>query len=763
MRDAITAAGAVALVVCALLAPAPELAAQQPDSGWRAAVEEDVAYLSSLKPPAQGSSAELHAADYVQRRLTAMGLAPQLSYLGGSGSGQPLSAIVEAVVPGTREDVLVMAVPLASPAPAPGDPIGAWRRRVEPTASGVAPALALGFARSLAGSTQPPPITVRFLFLGAEHRAGEPDTAAGSRVFLQEFQAGVPVAVLYLDLRAIPSHLVPYAGGAGIESPPWLFRRVVTALRRAGQPLRLAGANTVHLVRLGLAQQSRLAPFHRAGHPALYLAGRYRPVDDSQRDLWLNRMQGFFGLLLASFAGGVPADWDRHYLLFHQPGWTQIIAEYEYVIALLVLLAMAVTYCFAVAGRLRYFLAPLWRDLWRVPLLAAAAYAAIGAGSAAAGLLSELRGVPALWHEAPVLFAALKVAAALLVAAALRYLRSARWLPPPRPAVARFDWAAAVVLLAALIGAAAAVNVALTFPLVWALLCAFLATTSRNRWVRFICILPAPFWIVAAAGGLLALPALPFVESVLFASPAGDLLTAAVALPFILLWRGGTAGLRAQDRRRPLSRRRTALHAWTAALAVLLCAGSLYALTMNPYGAGASQPLAARAVVDLDTGRSNLHLSSPGPIGAVAIDIAGEERSVTTRQRQFTVPAPTLTGLMTVTESAETYRDRHTVALGLAPAGQPRELRLTLESDDEFTLLGASHRFHKLDQGSYRLLIGPAPPNPLALNLTVPRNLKLVLRYELEYDRAPVPVTVAAGDMTVLTSTQVRGSIPISS
>lgn len=760
MRGAITAAGAVSLVVCALLAPAPELAAQQPDPGWRAAMEQDVAYLSSLKPPAQGSAAELHAADYVQRRLTAMGLAPQLRYLGGAG--QPLSAIVEAVVPGTREDMLVVAVPLAPPAPAPGDPSAAWRRRLEPTASGVAPALALGFARSLAGSTQLPPVTVRFLFLGAEHGAGDPSAAAGSRLFLQEFQAGVPVAVLYLDLRAIPSHLVPYAGGAGIESPPWLFRRVATAARRAGQPLRLAGANTVHLVRLGLAQRSRLAPFHQAGHPALYLAGRYRPVDDSQRDLWLNRMQGFFGLLLASFAGGVPADWDRHYLLFQQPGWTQIIAEYEYVIALLVLLAMAVTYCFAVAGRLRFFLAPLWRDLWRVPLLAAAAYAAIAVGSAAVRLLPELRGVPALWHEAPVLFAVLKAAAALLVAALLRYLRSASWLPQPRPAVARFDWAAAVVLLTALIGAAATINVALAFPLVWALLCAFLATTSRNRWVRFVCILPAPFWIIAAAGGLLALPALPFVESALFASPAGDLLAAAVALPFILLWRGGVAGLR-QDRRRALSRRPVAPHAWTAALAVLLGAGSLYALTMNPYGAGRSQPLAARASVDLDTGRSNLHLSSPGPIGTVTIGIAGEKRTVTTRQRQFTVTAPTLTGLMTVTETAETYRDRHTVALGLAPAGQPRELRLTLESDDEFTLLGASHRFHKLDQGSYRLLIGPAPPNPLALNLTVPRNLKLVLRYELEYDRAPVPVTVAAADRTVLISTQVRGSIPISS
>ncbi len=751
----------------AWLALAPALAAAQtasPADTWGAAVTEDTAYLSLLRPQAHGSAAEIHAADYVHGRLTAMGLAPELRLLGGAGSGAPVSAIVDATVTGGRPDLLVVAVPLLPPAPAPGDTIAAWRRRAEAPASGVGPALALGFARSLAGSPQPPPVSVRFLFLGAEHGAGAPGSAAGSRLFLEEFQAGAPVAVLYLDLRAVPSHLVPYAGGAGIESPPWLFERVVTALRSAGPPLRLTAANTIHLVRLGLAQESPAAPFHRAGHPALYLAGRYRPVDPAQQTRWLNRMQGFFALLLAAFDGGVPADWDRHYLLFQRPGRTLIVSEYHYVIGLLAFLALAVTYCFAASARLRYFLAPLGRGLWRLPLLAAAAYAAIGAGSAAVRLLSGLRGTPAAWQEAPALFLALKVAAALLVAALLRYLTGARWLPRRhRQEVVRFDWAAAVVLLTALTGAAAAGNLALAAPLAWALLCALVATTVRNPGIRFLCILPAPLWLLAAGGGLLALPALPFTELLLFPGPVADLIAAAMVLPFVLLGRAGVAGLRRPDRTRVRARRRTLLHARTAALAVLLGAGSLYALTMNLYGADGRQPLAARAVVDLDTGRSNLQLSSPAPIGTVAVTIGGEQRAVTTRERQVIVPAPVPAGLMSVTESANSYRDRSTLALGLSAAGEPRALRLTLESDDEFTLLGASHRFRKLDKGSYRILAGAAPPNPLALELTVPRNLRLVLRYELEYDRPPLPITVAGNDRMVLTSTQVRGSIALSS
>ena len=559
MRSAIAApASAARLTAILWLALAPALAAQTPPAagGWGAAVAEDTAYLSSLRPHAQGSAAELRAADYVHGRLRAMGLAPELHLAAGAGSGAGL--IVDAVVPGSRPDLLLVAVPLLPPAPAPGDPIAAGRR-AEPAASGIGPALALGFARSLAGSPQPPPVSVRFLFLGGEHGAGAPEHGAGSRLFLQEFRAGAPVAVLYLDLRAVPSHLVPYAGGAGRESPPWLFRRVATALRHAGPPLRLAAANTVHLVRLGLTPQSLLAPFHQAGHPALYLAGRYRPVDPAHRDRWLNRMQGFFTLLLASFDDGVPAAWDRNYLLVQRPGWTLTVSEYHYVIGLLLFLALAVTCCFANSARLRYFLAPLRRGWWRLPLLAAAAYAALGAGSAVVRLLPELRGAPAPWQEAPALFAALKVTAALLTAALLRFLAGAVRLPRRhRQEIVRFHWAAAVLLLTALTGAAAASNLALAAPPAWALLCALLATVVRSRGIRFLCVLAAPAWLAGAAGGLLALPALPFVESLLFGPPAVDLAAAAVVLPFVLLGRAGVAGLRRPQRRRARARRSAA-------------------------------------------------------------------------------------------------------------------------------------------------------------------------------------------------------------
>lgn len=748
-------------MVCILLALTLD-AQQSPrsaDDAWHAAFDRDVEYLSAIEPRAQGSTAELHAADYVQRQLAAMGLAPQLRFL-----NNPLSATVEAVVPGALPDSLLVAVPLTPPAPAPGDSIAAWRRLVEPTLSGIAPAVALGFARSLAGASRPPPVTVRFLFLGAEHGAAEQGYPVGSRRFLQEFQVGAPVAVLYLDLRGIPSHLVPYAGGAGIESPPWLHDRVVTALQAAGTPLRLTRANTIHLVRLGLTPRSLLAPFHQAGLPGLLLAGQYQPLDDSESRLWPDRMQEFLALLLASFSDGIPDDWGRHYLLFNRPRSPLIVTEPDYVTGLIIVLGLAITYLFAVSRRLRFFLAPLWRDLWRIPLLAAVTFAAISAGTAVVRLLPTVRGTPTLWHEAPLLFVALKVAVALLTAALLRYVAAAGWLPQPRrQPVARFDWAAAVVLLFALSAGAAVVNLALAFPLVWALLCALLATTSGNPWIRLLWIVPAPLWIIAPARGLLTLPALPFVELVLFASPVVDLLATAAVLPFWLLARGAAAGLHRSGRRRPVRGRTVALHAWTAALAVLIVAGSAQALTMNLYGETGLQPLAARVSIDLDTGRSNLHLSSPGPIGAVTVNLAGEERSVTTRAQVFTVPMATVTGLMTFTERAETYRDRHGVTLDLAPLGQPRELRLTLESDDAFALLGASHRYWKLDQGRYRLLVGLGPPNPLPVQLTVPRDLKLVLRFEWVYDQPPVPLTVQGDDKVVVTSTRVTGSIPISS
>ena len=765
MRCAITArrfAGA-AVVVCVLLALTPMLDAQQSprsaDAAWRTAFDRDVEYLSALAPRAQGSTAELHAAEYIQRRLSAMGLPPQLRFL-----NDPLSATVEAVVPGALPDTLLVAVPLTPPAPAPGDSIAAWRRLVEPAVSGIAPAVALGFARSLAGATQPPPITVRFLFLGAEHGPADEGYPVGSRRFLQEFQVGAPVAVLYLNLRGIPSHLVPYAGGIGIESPPWLYDRAVTALQAAGNPLRLSRTNTIHLVRLGLTPRSLLAPFHQAGLPGLLLAGQYRPLDDSTSLLWPDRMQGFLTLLLASFADGVPDDWGRHYLLFNRPRSPLIVTEPDYLIALILVLGLAITYLFAVSSRLRFFLAPLWRDLWRIPLLAAVTFAAISAGTAAVRLLPMLRGTPALWHETPLLFVTLKVAVALLTGALLRYVAAARWLPQPRrQPIARFDWAAALVLLFALSAGAAALNIALAFPLVWALLCALLATTSASPWIRLLWILPAPLWIVAPARGLLTPPALPFLELVLFASPGVDLLATAAVLPFWLLWRGAVRGLHRSERRSPGHGRRVALHTWTAALAVLIVAGGAYGLTTNLYGEGGQQPLAATATIDLDTGRSNLHLSSPGPIGAVTVNLAGEERTVTTREHMFTVPMATVTGLMSFTERAETHRDRHSVTLDLAPLGQPRELRLTLESDDAFVLLGASHRYWKLDQGRYRLLVDLDPPNPLPVQLTVPRDLKLVLRFDWVYDQPPVPLTVHGDDRMVVTSTRVTGSVPISS
>ena len=751
-----------AAVVCTLLALAPALGAQRaPDSGdaaqWRAAFEQDLTYFALLGPRSEGSAAELTAADRVHRRLAEVGLRPRLRSLAEAGYSPSLSSLVEVIVPGTRPDSLLVAVPLLP------SPTHSHLTAVEPGADGVALALALSFARSLATAPEPPPITVHFLFLGGEH--GDPDLGypLGSRLFLQEFQSSAPTAALYLDLAGVPSRLAAYAGGAGIESPPWLIETVAAALHGAGQPLQLPRAHATHLVRLGLARDSLLAPFHLAGHPALRLAGQYDPLSAADRDRWLDRMPDFFALLLAAFADGIPDTWDRHYLLFDGPRSPLIIPEPEYVMAMIVALALVVSYGFAMSYRLRTYLAPLWQDLWRVPLMTALTYGALSAGTAAISLLPKLRSMPILWHQAPILFLALKLTVALLLVTVVRYLTGRSWFPRPRREPnARFYGAAATVILLPIIGAVAVVNVALAYSLLWALLCALLASVSQNRWATLIWVGLAPVWMIRAVIGLFVLPSLPFVELVLFAPPDVDLIATAIALPFVLLVRGGVISFVGSRRLRPVHRRRIWLHVTTAALVIVVAAGSALVMRINPYAEGRLQPLTARTIIDLDAGHSTLHLSSPAPIGTVEVNIAGEATSVTTDELEFTVPLTAVAGLMSFEERSQTSRDRRTISLSLAPAGQPRDMLLTLDSHDAFVLLDANYRFQQLGKGSYRLLVGAVPSIPLAVELTLPRDLKLVLSYVLEYDQPPIPVTIEGLNLAVATTVQVAGSIPIS-
>lgn len=529
MRRATRAIAAAGL----LLAWTAASQAQDADTlRWYGSFQEDVEFFSDLAARGEESTMEWVAAQHIRRRLALSGLRPRLHALTGP-FGESRSAIVEVAVAGRRDDTLLIAVPLAL-ADTPG---------AAPLTDGPALALILGFAQFLAQGPDRPPISVRFLFLGGER--GDPDHGYpfGSRSFLQDYLTNAPTAVLYFDLIGRPDRVQLHTGGDRVVAPPWLVRGVLSALQGAGQPVRIPAAHANDLVRLGLAEEPRLAPFFRAGHPALRLSGHADAAGaagaaGADPDLWLARMAQFLVLLTAAYEDGIPDAWDRNYLLLGGTTSPLIVAEQDYVVLVVLAIAAVIFYAFAASTQLRYATRTLWQYGWRIPLMAAVAVAALGAGSAALGLLPRAARNPLLWHEAPVLFLALKLGLAALVATLAHYTIGRRWLEQDRRApIASFYLAAAAVMLLAVVAAAAAVNVALAYPFVWALLCVLLANLARNRWHSLLWIVLAPVWIVRLVVSLYLQPVLSFVALTLFAPLSVDLVAAALLLPLVLLGR----------------------------------------------------------------------------------------------------------------------------------------------------------------------------------------------------------------------------------
>ena len=563
-----------------LLASAAAPQAQDADTPrWYGSFEQDVEFFSAIAARDDQSTMEWAAAQHVRRRLAASGLRPRLHAL-TEPFGESRSAVVEAAVAGRRADTLLIAVPLAL-AGAPD---------AKPHTDGPTLALILGFAHFLAQAADPPPISVRFLFLGGER--GDPDHGYpfGSRSFLQDYLANAPTAVLYFDLVGQPDMVELHTGGDRVVAPPWLVRGVLGALQGAGQPVRIPAAHANHLVRLGLAEEPRLAPFFRAGHPALRLSGHGAAHGDTadagdagdDHDLWLARMAQFLSLLTAAYEGGIPAAWDRNYLLLGGTTAPLIVAEQDYVVLVVLAIAVVIFYAFAASTQLRYATGTLWQYGWRIPLMVAVAVAALGAGSAALGLLPRAARNPLLWHDAPVLFLALKLGLAALVAALAHYAIGRRWWVQDRRApIAGFYLATAAVMLLVLVAAAAAVNVALAYPFVWALLCVLLANLARNRWHSLLWIVLAPVWIVRLVASLYLQPAQSFVALTLFAPLQVDLVAAVLLLPLVLLGRATLVSFVGYRNVNTSYRRQLWRRLGMALLVALIGVGSAVALSLG--------------------------------------------------------------------------------------------------------------------------------------------------------------------------------------
>ena len=161
----------------------------------------DLHTIQSFYPRLEGSEGEKRALSFIQSRLASLGAIFTPFDFSDSDFEHSFSSCIRVDVPGRLKDTLIIAVPLDQRPDAEQSRDGA-----------INIALALDLIRRSRGA--PPPVSLTVLFLGAEF--GDSDAyPMGSTLFLRDFQPDYRAAVVYLNLRDVPTRILVRGGGQG--------------------------------------------------------------------------------------------------------------------------------------------------------------------------------------------------------------------------------------------------------------------------------------------------------------------------------------------------------------------------------------------------------------------------------------------------------------------------------------------------------------------------------------------------------------------
>ena len=684
-----------------------------------ATMTQDLNVLRSFFPRPEGSTGEKQVLAYITSRLDQDHIPYTPFDFSQSDFAHSFSSNIRVDVAGAIKDTIIVAVPINTPPDATSD-----------QDQSVNIAVALDLLRQLKAT--PSTVSVTVLFLGAEFGEGG-DYPLGSRLFLDDFQPDYPVAVLYLNLRTVPSRVVVHGGGTGIVSPYWLVNRAVTALSEAAVPFILKG-DEVQVYRLGLANGPTITdPYLQAGYPAISLEGEYAGTASENPSMWMSAFSSFLGAFVLANSGGLVGDWDRHYLVFQETGGSLILDEKSYVVLLLLVLSGVLLYSLVFRKGLKKYIRTLLRNAWSILPVLAISFVMLAAGTYAIDAVLQIRRFQSLWSYAPLTFLVFKLTVALLLLSAL--YGPLRKLPFPRNG--SFYSAASVLFLLIAIVVVAAINISFSFYFLWAFVFVLAATMVRNRWAKLLLFLPSAFWGVRGMIRIFLLPALPFCRAILLSPVNGNLLISLALLPFVLfiirlnlIFRG--AGLL---RRR---HRTTALALFFGATVAALAVALLFT---SPFGNSRPQPVTVTQTLD-DEGTNRVVLDSPAPIGEVLVDEQYGAQTLHVRGDSDLLLLPPQSVPVKVDVEQTEFLQKKNLSVVVSSGTGPHAVSAELTSPQDFVLLDSSLPFVRVSGRDYRLLIGAFPPNPLSLQLTLPAGYAFTLTFTLDLDAPLIGVKI---------------------
>ena len=646
----------------------------------------DIDIFSKLFPRTEGSDNETLMLDTIKQRLDGLGVSSSEIDFGDAEGFHSFSSYIDVKISGGTDAQIITVIPVDLTATEDNPSSGCWSI-----------AAALDVIEAMAAD--PPDISMRFIFLGAENGG---DTPLGTRYFLEHFHSADLSLFIYLSVSDTPSSLRLLSGADGYTSPYSLFSLVSGSFSEAGISWSHSSTESI-LFRLSAAgRKSPIADYLKAGYPAVGI----ETADSSGTMISGEQMTAFYYSLAESTAEGYSDDRDIHYVFG--------LNEWNYLLVYITVIALLMLYPIFRRRHFGWYMRTLTRSFWSLPLLFLFTYALLALSTIAIRQAMSAAGFPELWRYKPFTVFMIKITAALLMySLSFRLIRK---LPFSRRG--SFYSISSIFFLTAGLLVLTWLDLSLSFFALWPLFFIFLFTIVRKPVVKLVFLAASVIWLVIAVYEIFMLPAYPAIRLMSISILRGNLLSALILLPFIL------AAIRL-DLSAPVSKKITRFTPYLL-LAVLLLLG-LSILVSPPFNESSPQPITVYQIINSDDGSRSLSIDSPAPIDKKLADRLESEFEFRKSEGED----------IRIGLSGRSFLSRKILSFDIDFAGNPEGVRIILNSPAALTLYESSYpaAWYPSDMQA-EVYIGKNPPSPLEFSMTV--NRSAVLDIEVSADYPPI-------------------------
>ncbi len=683
-------------------------------------LKSDYYYISSLFPREEGSDNEKKAVSYIEDRLTEMNVEYQEHEFDTLQEGHSFSKNIIVDIPGSNDELLVLAVPINS------IPETGFERD-----GSINIVLALSLIERYTHTT--PYRNLKIVFLGAEFGSKQM-YPIGTGQFLDDFYPAMNSAVLYLKFTGIPSKVNIHCGANNVVAPYWLIDLCFESLRNVELPARVR-TREIQILRLGgMDTVLPIKPYLENEYPAVLVSGsgdEYAQREESMSvEAFLGKFSRFLPVFVENTNEEYHEEWDRHYLFFQIGDTSLVIREFHYIVLFTGLLSFLLLFALVFRTRIVRYRNILIRNLWKLLVLFLFVFSLLLLATLFVEVLSMLRNLPTLWRTVPSLFFGLKISFSLFLFFLVYWI--VRRIPFPLQK--SFYSAGAIFLLLLGTIVISFFDISLSYYFFWALLWAFIFTLFRRRIYKIIALIISPMWLLLALFDILTVPSLVMVRYIIFSRFYGNLLIALVLLPFILM----IIRIEFFSRYHKGAKERRFVFLFTTMLGGVTAAFSIYLFSFIPYTSENPQPVFAVEQINPEIDQRLLSVSSPAPLTGVELISPDYQELTVGRTLQFSVETDVIPSLVEVSTETSTFLERKYVEVTVQSVGRIQSLSVTLNSNERIILFDSNFPFSlKPQTNSAEIYIGKNPPNPLMFAFTIPQRLPVEVAMELNLEGIP--------------------------